>query len=120
MARRAPLHGAGSSEGYEQASTLAQIRDKELEFDGLVMVARSEAETRLREAQELAERSLENAESEAAHLTTETEIQAMAAAQAEADAVRASTRDQLNHMREVATARHRAVVDEIVRATLRG
>ncbi len=120
MARRAPLDGAGSSEEHEQASTLAQIRERELEFDGLVMVARSEAERRLRDAQELAVRSLESAEAEAERLTSDTEIQAMAAAQAEADAVRESARNQATQIREVAVARHRAVVDEIVRATLGG
>lgn len=110
--------GAGTPEDHESVSTLAQIREKELEFDGLVMVARSDAEMRLQEAQSQAEESFARAEAKAERLTTEAESQIVAAAKSEADGLRAAARDQIEQMREVAEARRRAMVDEIVRATL--
>ncbi|PKQ15836.1 MAG: hypothetical protein CVT67_07390 [Actinobacteria bacterium HGW-Actinobacteria-7] len=120
MARRTRLKGASAPEEHENGSTLSQIREKELEYNGLVMVAQSEAKKRVFEAESQAEAAFRDAEDRAARLSVESETEAMASARAEADSLSAAALSQITHMQEVADARRRAVVDEVVRATLGG
>ncbi len=117
MARRASSKSAKTVE-ENNASTLTRIREKELEFDGLVLIARSEAEKLVGNTSAEADRALKDAEIEAARLIAEGETLAISSAEAEAADITQTTIEQIGRLRHAAQSRRRATVEEIIRSTV--
>lgn len=116
MARTAAVNAGNDTE--QNASTLTQIREKELEVDGLVMKARAEAEARVTGANERAMKARQEAEAEAAKLVASREGEVIAEAQREADEELAASQTEVARLKELGESRRRAAVDEIINAVL--
>jgi vacuolar-type H+-ATPase subunit H len=118
VARRSAQARSDAVEDLQSASTLTQIREKELEFDGLVMVARTEAERRLREATQQADDAIRKAEAEAESLATKQEAAAISAAETDAALALRSAEEEVARLATLAEARRRATVDTIVSSVM--
>lgn len=118
MARRTAQAQSDAAEGLHSASTLTQIREKELEFDGLVMVARTEAEKRLRGSTQAADEAIRRAEAEAEALAAEQEATAIATAENDAARALRAAEEEVARLRAVAEARRRATAEAIVSSVM--
>lgn len=118
MARNSKDSEGAATTQAESRSTLAQIREKELEVDGQVMKARAEAEQRLDDARKRAAEARAAAEDHAERVVQEHESEVLAAAQHEAAAERAASAEEIARLDSLSQSRQRAAVDEVLKAVL--
>jgi vacuolar-type H+-ATPase subunit H len=118
VARRTAQAQSDAAEELHSSSTLTQIREKELEFDGLVMVARTEAERRLRESTQAADEAIRRAEVEAEALAAEQAATAIAAAEVDAEMALRSGDDEVSRLGSLAEARRRATAEAIASSVM--
>jgi vacuolar-type H+-ATPase subunit H len=117
MARRVRADSAITTE-EQQLTTLSRIREKELELDGLVLIARSDAEKFKADTAIRTGTLLEEAEAEATRLLANSEASAIEAAESEAASIIQSSTEEVIRLRELAQSRRQAAADEVVRITV--
>ncbi len=117
MARRVRADSAITTE-EQQLTTLSRIREKELELDGLVLIARSDAEKLKADTAIRTGTLLEEAEAEATRLLANSEASAIEAAESEAASIIQSSTEEVIRLRELAQSRRQAAADEVVRITV--
>lgn len=118
MARDATAGKSGRSDSEGTGSTLAQIREKELEVDGQVMMARSEAEGRVNDAKTRASDAKGAAEKNAEEAVAAYENEAIAEAEKEAGAEKSAGEQEVLELRKQGESRRKRAVEEILKVVL--